>query len=75
MRASKMCACAIKNRKFEGAKLMEHKCGHREKAVPEEKTALNSKKIPETRIKENNAAHIKGVSVDAQKIAQPHERV
>ena len=70
-----MRTCAMINRKFECAKVMERKYGHCEKAVPEGKPLSTAKKIPETRIKENNAAHIKGVCVDAQKIAQPHVRV
>ena len=59
MRASKMRACAIKNRKFERAQLMKHQYGHRKKAVPAGKPLSTAKTIPETRIKENNFAHKK----------------
>ena len=54
-----MRTCAIKSGKIECAKVMGHKYGHREKAVPEGKPLSTAKKIPETRIKENNAAHKK----------------
>ena len=56
-------------------KVMERKYGNCEKAVPEGNPLSTAKNIPETRTKENNAAHIKGVCVDAQKIAQLHVKV